>query len=87
MYNFRAGKVMMLSDPKHWDHILSFLQSGNVPHRIVYSSIARVRGAARSFHYFQFRGDSLKVRKLSVSNRVDSMIDDMLDGEQQVASS
>jgi hypothetical protein len=28
-----------------------------------------------------------KVRELSVSNRVDSMIDDMLDGEQQTTSS
>ncbi len=26
-------KVMMLSDPKHWDHILSFMQPGDVPHR------------------------------------------------------
>jgi hypothetical protein len=34
MYSFRAGKVMMLSDPKHWDHILPFMQPGDVPHRI-----------------------------------------------------
>ena len=24
----------MLSDPKHWDHILPFMQPGDVPHRI-----------------------------------------------------
>jgi len=34
MYSFRAKKVMMLSDPKHWDHILPFMQPGDVPHRI-----------------------------------------------------
>ena len=34
MYSFRAKKVMMLSDPKHWDHILHFMQPGDVPHRI-----------------------------------------------------
>ena len=34
MYSFRAKKVMMLSDPKHWDHILPFMQSGDVPHKI-----------------------------------------------------
>jgi hypothetical protein len=34
MYNFRAKKVMMLSDPKDWDHILPFMQPGDVPHRI-----------------------------------------------------
>jgi hypothetical protein len=34
MYSFRAGKVMMLSDPKHLDHILPFMQSGDVPHKI-----------------------------------------------------
>ncbi len=26
MYSFRAKKVMMLSDPKHLDHILPFMQ-------------------------------------------------------------
>jgi hypothetical protein len=34
MYSFRAKKVMMLSYPKHWDHILLFMQPGDVPHRI-----------------------------------------------------
>ncbi len=34
IYSFRTKKVMMLSDPKHWDHILPFMQSGDVPHRI-----------------------------------------------------
>jgi hypothetical protein len=34
MYSFRAKKVMMLSDPKHWVHILPFMQLGDVPHRI-----------------------------------------------------
>jgi hypothetical protein len=34
MYTFRADKVMILSDPKHWDHILSFMHPGDVPHRI-----------------------------------------------------
>ncbi len=34
MHSFRAEKVMMLSDPKHWDHILPFMQPGDVPHRI-----------------------------------------------------
>jgi hypothetical protein len=34
MYSFRVGKVMMLSDPKHWDHILPFMYPGVVPHRI-----------------------------------------------------
>ena len=29
----------MLSDPKHWDHILSFIQSGDVPHRIVLTDV------------------------------------------------
>jgi hypothetical protein len=27
-------KVMILSDPKHWDHILPFMQPGDFPHRI-----------------------------------------------------
>ena len=31
--------------------------------------IARFRGAARSFRYFQFRGEGETVRELSVSNR------------------
>ena len=26
MYSFRANKIMMLSDPKYWDHILPFMQ-------------------------------------------------------------
>ena len=34
MYTFRDDKVMILSDPKQWDHILPFIQSGDVPHRI-----------------------------------------------------
>jgi hypothetical protein len=34
MYSFRAKKVMMLSDLKHWDHILPFLQSGDVSHQV-----------------------------------------------------
>ena len=34
MYSFRADKVMMVSDPNHWDHIFPFMQSGEVPHRI-----------------------------------------------------
>jgi hypothetical protein len=34
MYTFWAKKVMMVSDPKHWDHILPFMQPGNVPHKI-----------------------------------------------------
>jgi hypothetical protein len=25
MYSFRGKKVMMLSDPKYWDHILPFM--------------------------------------------------------------
>jgi hypothetical protein len=25
----------MLSDPKNWDHILPFMQTGDVPHKIV----------------------------------------------------
>jgi hypothetical protein len=34
MNSFRAKQVMMLSDPKHWDHILPFMQPGDVPYRI-----------------------------------------------------
>ena len=34
MYIFCAEKVMILSDPKYWDHILPFMQSEDVPHRI-----------------------------------------------------
>ena len=34
VYSFRAKKVMMLSDPKHCDHVLPFMQPGDVPHRI-----------------------------------------------------
>ncbi len=34
MYSFRAKEVMMLSDPKHWDHILPFMQPGDVLRRI-----------------------------------------------------
>jgi hypothetical protein len=37
MYSFRAKKVMILSDPNHWDHILPFMQPRDVPHRIVHS--------------------------------------------------
>ena len=39
MYRFRDDKVMMLSDPKHWDHILPFIQSGDVPHGISLSDV------------------------------------------------
>ncbi len=39
MYSFRAKKVMMLSDPKHLDHILPFMQSGDVPHRIALTDV------------------------------------------------
>ena len=39
MYRFRADKVMMLSNPKHWDHILSFMQSEDVPHRIALTDV------------------------------------------------
>ncbi len=39
MYIFRAEKVMMLSDPKHWDHILPFIQSEDVPHRITLADV------------------------------------------------
>jgi hypothetical protein len=35
MYSFRLKKVMMLSDPKNRDHILPFIQTGDVPHNIV----------------------------------------------------
>jgi hypothetical protein len=34
MYSFLTKEVMMLSDPKHWDHILTYMQPGDVPHRI-----------------------------------------------------
>jgi hypothetical protein len=34
MYSFRAKKVMMLSDPKHWDHILPLMQPWDVSHKI-----------------------------------------------------
>ena len=30
---------MILSEPKHWDHILPFIQSGDVPHRIVLTDV------------------------------------------------
>ncbi len=45
MYSFRAKKVMMLSDPKHWDHILSFMQSGEVPHRIALTDADKLRSS------------------------------------------
>ena len=31
MYSFREKKMMMLNDPKHWDHILPFMQPGDDP--------------------------------------------------------
>jgi hypothetical protein len=39
MYSFRAKKVMILSDPKHWDHISPFMQPGDVPHRIALTDV------------------------------------------------
>ncbi len=39
MYTFRVKKLMMLSDPKHWDHISPFMQSGDVPHRIALTDV------------------------------------------------
>ena len=29
----------MLSDPKHWDHIVPFIQTGDVPHRIALTDV------------------------------------------------
>jgi hypothetical protein len=115
MYSFRAKKVMMLSDPKHWDHILPFMQSGDVPHRIALTdtdiraihtadghedgdvSIDVVTAHSQVASKLRVSGDlsdpsstsisGEKVQELSVSNRVGNMIDDMLGGEQQVASS
>ena len=34
MYNFNHKKVLRMSDPKHFDTILPFLQPLDVPHRI-----------------------------------------------------
>jgi hypothetical protein len=106
---------MMLSDPKHWDHILPFMQSGDVPHRIALTDAdirairavdghedgdvpvdvvtTRSQAASKLCASGELPAPSTtstsgeKVRELSVSNRVDSMIDDMLGGEQQTASS
>ena len=55
MYSFRAKKVMMMSDPKHWDHILPFMQPGDVPHRIVLTDVD-IRAM-----YFQFRGEGVRI--------------------------
>ena len=102
----------MLSDPKHWDHILPFMQPGDVPHRIALTdadiramhatdghedgdvpvdvvttrpqaaSKLRALGELPAPSTTSNSGDSEKVRELSVSNKVGSMIDDMLHGEQ-----
>ena len=104
----------MLSDPKHWGHILPFIQSGDVPHRIALTDadihpmhtaddhedgdvpVDVVTTHSQTVSKLPASGDlpapsatsnsGEKVRELSVSNKVDSMIDDMLDGEQQAAS-
>ena len=34
MYSVKYGKIMRMSDPKHFDTILPFLQPHDVPHRI-----------------------------------------------------
>jgi hypothetical protein len=34
MFSFKHKKVMKMSDPKHFDTILPFLQSTDVPHKI-----------------------------------------------------
>ena len=34
MYSFKLRKVVRLSDPKHFDHILPFLQPDDLPHKI-----------------------------------------------------
>ena len=34
MYSFRTRKVVRLSDPRHFDHILPFLQPADIPHKI-----------------------------------------------------
>jgi hypothetical protein len=115
MYSFRAKKVMMLSDPKHWDHILPFMQPGDVPHKIALTdadiramhaadghedsdvsvdvvttrsqAASKLRASGELPAPFATSNSGEKVRELSVSNKVGSMIDDMLGGEQQAASS
>ncbi len=105
----------MLSDPKHWDHILPFMQPGDVPHRIALADadIRAIHAAdghedgnvtedvvtthSQAASKLRTSGElpapsatsnsGEKVQELSVSNRVGNMIDDMLGGEQQVASS
>ncbi len=39
MHSFRVEKVMMRSDPKHWDHILPFMHPGDVLHRIALTDV------------------------------------------------
>ena len=34
MYSFKLRKVVRLSDPRHFDHILPFLCPEDIPHRI-----------------------------------------------------
>ena len=49
IYSFRVKKVMLLSDPKHWDDILPFMQSEDVPHRIALTDVdIRAMHAANS---------------------------------------
>ena len=34
MYSFKLRKVVRLSDPRHFDHVLPFLCPEDIPHRI-----------------------------------------------------
>jgi hypothetical protein len=114
MYSFRVKKVMMLSDPKRWGHILPFKQPGDVPHKIALTdtdicvmhtaddhedndvSVDVVTTRSQVASKLRTSGElpapsapsnsGEKVRELSASNKVGSMTDDMLGGE-QVASS
>ena len=97
----------MLSDPKHWDHILSFMQPGDVPQcnalteadiRSMHAvddhedgdvpvdvvttrsqTASKLRSSGEMPTSATISNSKEKVRELSVSNRVGSMIDDILD--------
>jgi hypothetical protein len=97
---FVLRKVMMISYPKHWDHILPDAdihvmhavddhEDGDVPIDVVttrsQSSVSKLHTSGELPVPSGTSNSGEKVQELSVSNRVG--IDDMLGGEHQVASS
>ena len=61
MYSFKLRKVVRLSDPRHFDHILPFLCPEDIPHRIARCK-RRMATRCNACHSVRARTFSLQLR-------------------------